>query len=88
MTLKSHSDETPLTGERLVATRIADHARWVIVVRAALAAGGSRFQAAKLLGVRLPTVTRWVRQEPALVEGIEMRGPGRPRGTKNRATRS
>ncbi len=71
-------------GPALIALRVVDHAAWFRIARAAIVDGGSRKRAAERLGVSATVVARWIDQEPTLVDGIEMRGAGRPAGVRNK----
>lgn len=64
------------TDRVLSALRIADPAAWRAKVRAALRAEGSVPGAAATLGVGRATLFRWVNDDPALREGIDL--PDKP----------
>lgn len=60
------------TNPQLSALKVADPDAWRTKVRAALKAEGSIPGAAIALQVDRTTLFRWVREEPALKEGIEL----------------
>lgn len=63
----------------LAALRHSDTAKWPRKIHRAIKAAGSLTVAAEALGMSYRTLLELTRTVPALTEGIELRGPGRPR---------
>lgn len=68
--------------EQSARARALLHPEWAAMVTAAIRAAGSITGAAEALGVSRDTLERWVAEVPRLVDGVELRGRGRPRATE------
>jgi hypothetical protein len=64
---------------RLAALRVLQPDEWRATVRAALVECGSIAGAAERLGVARRAVGTWVSEDRAIVAGLTLRGPGRPK---------
>ena len=75
-------ERLPEDAEALAALRTLRPAGWRRVVRSALRAAGTVAGAARVLGVDRRSLERWIAEVPALAEGIDLPGRGRPKRAK------